>query len=124
MSPKLYWAITGFLAFGLAGAGVGNLMLLPQVVATVEPLGYPPYILQILGVWKLLAAAAIVVPGRPILKEWAYAGIVFAMTGAIASHFMVGEPVAKSAPATFFLVLAIASWAARPADRRVVATTN
>ena len=119
MSPKLYWTVTGLLAAGLAFAGVGNVLVLPEVYATVQPLGYPAYVLHILGVGKLLAAVAIVVPGRPILKEWAYAGVVFIMVGAIASHFFMGEPAAKSAPATFFLALTLVSWASRPADRRV-----
>ncbi len=82
-------------------------------------LGYPAYFQKILGVWKLLGVVAVLLPKTPVLKEWAYAGFFFAMTGAIASHFLSGDTVVDALPATLLLVLTIISWSLRPAARKV-----
>jgi uncharacterized membrane protein YphA (DoxX/SURF4 family) len=81
-----YWVTTGTLAFALLSGGVGELTHQWGTLETVSILGYPVYFLTLLGVWKVLGAIALLVPGLPRLKEWAYAGIVFNMTGAAASH--------------------------------------
>jgi uncharacterized membrane protein YphA (DoxX/SURF4 family) len=93
-----------------------------EVVANPVHLGYPAYFATILGVWKLLGAIAVVVPGWPRLKEWAYAGFFFDPHGAAASRAFAGDGVAEQggvvAPLVF-LALAMASWALRPPGRRL-----
>ena len=80
-------------------------------------LGYPLYFASILGVWKLLGAIAIVVPGFPRLKEWAYAGFCFDLTAAALSHAAVGDTTGDIVAPLVFLALVFASWALRPASR-------
>ena len=87
------------------------------VDVVVSSLGYPVYVLLFLGVWKTLGAAAIAAPGRPRLKEWAYAGSFFQITLAIWSHALVGtDPVNLIYP-TIVMVLTLVSWSLRPRDR-------
>jgi uncharacterized membrane protein YphA (DoxX/SURF4 family) len=81
-------------------------------------LGYPSYFLVIIGVWKLFGAASLLVPRFPRLKEWAYAGLVFNYTGAVASHLAVGDGADKWAVPAVFAVILMASWALRPSARR------
>ena len=83
----------------------------------VQGLGYPVYILLFLGVWKVFGAAALAAPGFPRLKEWAYAGVVFEMTAAAASHAIVGDALFTLVSPLFVVVLALVSWALRPEDR-------
>ena len=94
--------------------GVLDLFRQPPFYPAMIGLGYPPYFATILGTAKLLAAAALLTPGVPRLKEWAYAGILINMAGACASHLAAGDPLTTTiAPATF-AVLALASWRLRP----------
>jgi len=90
LSPRLraagYWAATVCVAAELGVGGVWDIARLPFVRDVVAHLGYPSYFLVLLGTWKVLAAAALLVPRRPLLKEWAYAGAFFAYTGALVSH--------------------------------------
>ncbi|MFN3444792.1 MAG: DoxX family protein, partial [Bacteroidia bacterium] len=81
-------------------------------------LGYPMYFLTIIGVWKLLGTVAILMPKYPLLKEWAYAGFFFVMSGAIFTHLAVGDGVAEYFGPTLLLVLTVVSWLFRPADRK------
>ena len=122
----IYWSSTLVLASGLVGSGVQQLLrvenegaLAPAYAWGIVQLGYPLYFLTILGIWKLLGAVAIVAPKYPLLKEWAYAGIFFLLTGAIFSHVASGDAWYESSVAVFLLVLMIASWYFRPADRRI-----
>jgi uncharacterized membrane protein YphA (DoxX/SURF4 family) len=115
-----YWTATGILVFAVLTGGVGELARTWGTLDTVKVLGYPPYLLTILGTWKILGSIALVVPGFPRLKEWAYAGIFFGMTGAAASHAMKGDfgPFAYHIVITLSLaVLALLSWALRPQSR-------
>ncbi len=82
-------------------------------------LGYPAYFVIILGVWKVLGGIAVLVPGVPRLKEWAYAGMFFDLTGAAASHAAVGDPAAKIATPLILVVIVAASWALRPESRKL-----
>jgi len=125
-----YWATTGILAAGLLGSGIQQLLRIEGEGAIAPPyawgivqLGYPVYLLTILGIWKVLGAIAILVPRSPIVKEWAYAGIAFLLTGALFSHVATGHAWVELLPALFLLALAVASWCLRPAPRRVAATT-
>jgi uncharacterized membrane protein YphA (DoxX/SURF4 family) len=82
-------------------------------------LGYPAYFVTILGIWKVLGGLALLVPRLPLLKEWAYAGIAFDLTGAAFSHAAVGDPVAKVMVPLVLLAVMAASWALRPGSRRL-----
>jgi uncharacterized membrane protein YphA (DoxX/SURF4 family) len=112
-----FWVTT---IFGPASFVIGGYLHLtrdPQVMATLAHLGYPVYFATIMGVWKLLGAIAIVVPGLPRLKEWAYAGFFFDLTGAAATRAFVGDSAADILAPLVFLALVAASWALRPASR-------
>jgi uncharacterized membrane protein YphA (DoxX/SURF4 family) len=111
-----YWISTGIIAFTLLMGGSSQLLRTPETVAGIQQLGYPLYLLVILGTWKVLGAAALVAPRMPRLKEWAYAGVFFDLTGAVASHFFVGDAAGGAIPAGLLLV-ACASWSLRPASR-------
>ena len=118
-----YWVTT---ILGPASFVIGGYLHLtrdPQVMATLAHLGYPPYFAVITGAWKLLGAIAIVVPGFPRVKEWAYAGFFFELTGAAATRAFVGDSAADIAAPLVFLALVAASWALRPAGR-VLKTPN
>ena len=97
--------------------GGTDLVAGPPVVGVVTHLGYPVYILTILGVWKLLGAVVICVPGLPRLKEWAYAGVFFELTGAAASYVLRGEITSDLAAPLILAALAMLSWALRPEGR-------
>jgi uncharacterized membrane protein YphA (DoxX/SURF4 family) len=112
-----YWATTGFLVFNILSGGLAELAQRPDNVDGMVQLGYPIYFMLLLGVWKVLGSIALVVPRFPRLKEWAYAGIVFNMTGAAISHAVVGDAAWHVVYTSFVAVLAIASWALRPQSR-------
>src|SRR4030095_10207977 len=81
-------------------------------------LGYPVYLLTMLGIWKVLGVVAVLIPKFPLLKEWAYAGFFFVMSGAIFSHIASGDPVKGILPALLLLILTAVSWYFRPAERK------
>lgn len=117
----IYWAVTGFLAFGMLSQGLAQIFLTKGYVdMIVARLGYPSYFLYIIGVWKILGVIAILVPGHKLVKEWAYAGFFFVMSGALFSHIASGDPIYASAPALFLLVLIVVSWYLRPSNRKLV----
>lgn len=120
-----YWATTTLIALetlvgGFADLTRGRTVLVsgPFVTDVVAALGYPAYVLWIIGIWKILGAITLVVPGFLRLKEWAYAGIVFELSGAIASLAACGRTADLIAP-LFLLGLALASWALRPPSRKL-----
>lgn len=117
--PAAYWATTALFALVLMGGGVADLVRQPDFMALMARLGYPPYLCTLLGIWKVLGAAALLAPGLPRLKEWAYAGAVFDLTGAAFSHLMAGDGIAHAAWPLAFVGVAIASWALRPVGRRL-----
>jgi len=112
-----YWLATGVAALAFAVPGVGNLSRVPQIAVDMAHLGYPPYFLTVLGTWKLLGAAAIVVPRFPRLKEWAYAGMIFDLTGAAISRAVSGDGVLTVIEPLLIGALVAASWALRPEGR-------
>jgi hypothetical protein len=116
-----YWVTTVLVVSELALGGAWDILRTPYVRTVVEHLGYPDYFLVILGVWKVLGAVALLVPRRPRLKEWAYAGSFFNYSGAIASHLAVGDGVVRVAYPTIQIGLVVASWALRPPARRDMA---
>ena len=115
-----YWVTTALVVFELALGGVWDVLRVPQVRGLIERLGYPSYFLIILGIWKLLGAIALVIPKFPRLKEWAYAGVIFDLTGAVASLFSAGLiGLGTMAYPIFMIGVAVASWALRPPSRRL-----
>jgi hypothetical protein len=116
-----YWVSTGLVALAFAFGGVVDLMASPEVVEGLAHLGYPAYFAKILGVWKVLGVAAILAPGLPRLKEWAYAGMIFDLTGASVSHAASGDDLAKILVPLILGAIVVASWALRPASRRLAA---
>lgn len=115
-----YWAVTGLLALVLGGSGLGALTRQDFLVEAMSSIQFPLYVMPILGTWYVLASVSLLVPGAPWLKEWAYAGIVFAMTGALSSHASSGDPLDTYVPPLAIISLAIASYVLRPASRRLV----
>jgi uncharacterized membrane protein YphA (DoxX/SURF4 family) len=115
-----YWVTTALVVIELAWGGAWDVLRVPQVRGLIERLGYPPYFLVILGIWKLLGAVALVIPRFPRLKEWAYAGVLFDLTGAVASLLAAGLiSVGTAAYPIAMTGVAVASWALRPASRRL-----
>jgi hypothetical protein len=118
--PIAYWASTIFVVLAIASGGIGELLHSWGTLETVTILGYPPYFLTIIGIWKLLGSLALLAPRLPRLKERAYAGIFFNMTGAAASHLFAGNYGAYGyhVIATLCIAgLAMVSWALRPQSR-------
>lgn len=115
----IYWVATVWLALGMTSTGIVQLMGMEEEVEMMEHLGYPHYLLLIIGGWKLLGVAAILIPKFPVLKEWAYAGFVFTMTGAIVSHLAVGDGASTLFGPLLLLVLTGISWYFRPVNRKV-----
>jgi uncharacterized membrane protein YphA (DoxX/SURF4 family) len=109
-----YWIATVLVAAELAVGGVWDLLRIDLVRGVVEHLGYPAYLLIIMGVWKLPGAVALLMPGFPRIKEWAYAGAVITYTSAVASHVTVGDGIGRVAAPTVLLALTLVSWALRP----------
>lgn len=114
-----YWTATVLVTAELVAGGLWDVGRMPQVRDTVLGLGYPAYFLVILGGWKLLGALALLAPRFPRLKEWAYAGVFFADTGAIVSHLVVGYQLAELVILVPLTVLTVASWWLRPPSRRL-----
>lgn len=117
-----YWSVTILLAAAIMLSGIGQLMQFGGNLELVRNLGYPLYVLTILGIWKVLGAIALVVPGLPRLKEWVHAGIFFLMTGAALSHVFAndyGDYGFNMILPLLYAALNICSWALRPSKSRI-----
>jgi len=112
-----YWAATGLAALAFISGGVLDAARGEQVRGIMSHLGYPLYFAALLGVWKILGGLAILAPRLPRLKEWAYAGMFFDLSGAAISHGSVGDPPARVVTPLVILAVVIASWALRPKSR-------
>ena len=119
MNTKIiaYWATTAFLVFNVLSGALAELAQRQENAEGMLQLGYPVYFMVILGVWKVLATIAVLVPRFPRLKEWAYAGLFFNMTGAAVSHAVSGDAAWHPIYTGFLAVLVLASWALRPESR-------
>ena len=127
----IYWIATIWLASGMLASGILQLSgaevegaLSPPGVYGIKQLGYPVYFLTIIGVWKILGVIAILIPAFPLLKEWAYAGFFFLVTGAVFSHIATGHPINEIFPSLLLLALTAISWYLRPAARRLIPVTQ
>lgn len=115
MNRKLIYRITtAILVLEITAGAFMDLAQLPYVVEDVRAIGYPTYVLYIVGVWKVLAVGALLWPRLPRLKEWAYAGIFFEMFGAVESHLLASHPFARYAAPLAFSVLTLVSWWFQP----------
>jgi hypothetical protein len=119
----IYWIATIWLSLGMFSTGLVQILHIKEEVALTENLGYPAYLLTIIGIWKMLGVIAVLVPGFPLLKEWAYAGFFFVMTGAVFSHLAAGQAT-DVFPSLLLLALTVTSWYFRPAERRLVAVSQ
>ena len=114
----VYWSATAVVVAELGLGGVWDIVRIPFVRDLVTHLGYPSYFLVLLGSWKVLAAVALLVPRRALLKEWAYAGAFFTYTGAIVSHLTTGYDLGEVGLLAVLTALTVLSWALRPPSRR------
>ena len=123
----VYWIATIWLTLGMISTAIVQLLQAKEgsgAVNSITHLGYPVYLLTILGVWKILGSVVVLIPKFPLLKEWAYAGFFFVMTGAIFSHFALGDSFGEIFPSLLLLVLTVVSWYFRPPDRKPILVTQ
>jgi hypothetical protein len=118
----IYWVATIWLSLGMVSTGIVQLIPLEEEAEKMTALGYPLYFITLIGIWKLVGVVAVLMPGYPLLKEWAYAGFFFLMSGAVFSHAAVGDQASEYFGPTLLLVLTVISWYMRPAERKVMIT--
>ena len=116
----IYWIATIWLALGMVSTAIVQLLKMKEEVNMFTRLGYPVYLLTMLGIWKLLGVVTVLIPKFPLLKEWTYAGFFFAMSGAVFSHLAVGDGAKEFFGPILLLILTVASWYFRPADKKVI----
>jgi uncharacterized membrane protein YphA (DoxX/SURF4 family) len=120
----IYWIATAWLALGMVSTAVVQLIQMKEETDMMTRLGYPLYLLTILGIWKILGVIAMLVPRFPLVKEWVYAGFFFAMSGAIISHIAVGDSATALFGPTLLIALTVVSWYFRPAGRKLSALSR
>jgi hypothetical protein len=119
----IYWIATIWLALGMLSTGIVQLFRAKEGqggVDMITHLGYPVYLLTLLATWKIFGVIAILIPKFPLLKEWAYAGFFFIMSGAIFSHIAASDPITEIFPSLLLLILTLISWYFRPSDRKII----
>ncbi len=119
----IYWISTLWLALGMTSVGIVQIIKGKEGQGgadMITHLSYPLYFLTIIGIWKILGVAAVLIPKFPLLKEWAYAGFFFVMTGAVFSHIASGDPVSALFPSLLLLILTVVSRYLRPPDRKII----
>ncbi|MGN6293798.1 MAG: DoxX family protein [Chitinophagaceae bacterium] len=120
----IYWISTIWLALGMVSTGIVQLFRVKKDVDFILQMGYPDYFLTIIGTWKILGAVAVLIPKFTLLKEWAYAGFFFIMSGAVFSHIASGNSMNEIFPAVLLLALTVISWYFRPANRKIIPLVN
>jgi len=120
----IYWIATIWLSLGMLSTGVIQLLKLkgdgPGSLDSMTQLGYPAYFVTILGICKILGVVVLLIPKFPLLKEWAYAGFFFMMSGAIFTHIAAGNSMSEIFPSLLLLILVAISWYFRPTDRKLI----
>jgi len=116
----IYWIFTIWLSLGMVSTGIVQLLHTKEEADMFTHLGFPLYLLTIIGVCKMLGVIVVLIPGFPLLKEWTYAGFFFTMAGAVVSHVIMSDPMNEVFPPLLLLVLTMISWYFRPAGRRIV----
>lgn len=114
----IYWIATIWLSLGMVSTAIVQLMGIEEEQDMFSRLGYPPYLMTLLGILKILGVIVVLVPRLPVLKEWAYAGFFFAMFGAMFSHIASGT-ANELFGSTLLIVLTIMSWYFRPPERKL-----
>jgi uncharacterized membrane protein YphA (DoxX/SURF4 family) len=120
----IYWVSTAWLALGMLSTGIVQLLKIKSETDFIINMGYPVYFLTLLGVWKILGVVAVLIPKFPLLKEWAYAGFFFTMSGAIFSHVATGHSVKEIGGPLLLLLLTLVSWYFRPAERKLISVNQ
>jgi hypothetical protein len=116
---SVYVVTTAISVVVFAGSGLANLVRAEHIANDMIHLGYPTYFMSVLGSWKVLGALVIALPRLPRLKEWAYAGMIFDLTGAAVSRAVLGDGMAIVLVPLGVAVLVLTSWAVRPEERRL-----
>ena len=116
-----YWAFTSIVVFEMAAGGIWDLLRIEYVRVILSQLGYPMYLLTILGIWKIPCSLVLMLPRFGRIKEWAYAGAFFTYSGAAMSHFAAGQGFHRAGDPLVLAAFTLLSWALRPASRRLVA---
>jgi uncharacterized membrane protein YphA (DoxX/SURF4 family) len=119
----IYWIATIWLALGMTATGTVQLFKVHAGSGGLDSmahLGYPVYLLTLLGIWKILGVVTVLIPQFPLLKEWAYAGFFFIMTGAIFSHLALQDEAKEFFGPLLLLALTILSWYFRPRNRKLI----
>jgi hypothetical protein len=121
MKGKLvaYWICTGLIAFTIGSGGAMQALRVPENVEGMKALGYPVHLAVELGIWKILGVLALLAPGLKLVKEWAYAGIFFDLTGAVVTAAANGHAAFHIIAPLILMVVLVASWALRPESRRL-----
>lgn len=119
-----YWIATLLVAFELVASAIWVIVGTQYVAANLAHLGYPLYFQNILGIFDFPGAITLLVPQFRRLKEWAYAGVFFKYSGAVASHAFVGDGPDRWGAPLAFAILLLASWALRPAERRILPASH
>lgn len=120
----IYWVATLWLALGMTTTGIVQFLKVKEEVDMMNHLGYPTYFLTLLGIWKILGVIAVLIPKFPLLKEWAYAGFFFAMSGAVFSHLAAGDAAITLFGPVLLLLLTVTSWYFRPLERKITLVTT
>jgi uncharacterized membrane protein YphA (DoxX/SURF4 family) len=120
----IYWIATLWLSLGMTATGIVQLLQNKEEAAMFGRLGYPGYLLILIGVWKLLGVIAVLVPAFPLVKEWAYAGFFFVMSGAVISHLAINDAPKELFGPLLLIILTILSWYFRPANRKLLPLKN
>ena len=120
----VYWISTILLSFGMLGSGISQILHVKEMNERITHTGYPLYFMYIIGIWKVLGVIAILIPGFKLLKEWAYAGFFFLMTGALASHLFLGDAGQAIFGPLFQTIFVLLSWYFRPDNRKINMNNN
>jgi hypothetical protein len=115
----VFWILTVLIALSQTASGVMDLTKAAPIMDALMALGYPSYIVYILGPAKLIGVAVLLAPKLPRLKEWAYAGFAIDFIGAALSHILNGDTFLEALPAIVWLVILMVSYKLRPSSRRL-----
>lgn len=113
-----YWIATILMSFGMLGSGFSQIFMADDMLALVGSLGYPDYFLYIIGIWKVLGVIVVLLPGLKLIKEWAYAGFFFTMTGAFISHLACNHGFQELIGPFMQTIFIGFSWYLRPENRK------
>lgn len=119
-----YWLTTGLFCLAMGVGGVQDLLHTEPLKQAMGAIGFPEYVLTILGVAKVLGVVALLIPRKPLLKEWAYAGFTFELLGASASHLFSQHDLSKVLIPLVILAIALVSYWLRPSTRRLQCAMN